>query len=51
MEKRCSGQEGHPPAGSTLPRVNMRKKLTSLPESKAGFTMTTVLAHALIFSL
>ena len=35
-------------AESTLARVHMRKKLTPLPESSAGFPMTTVLAHAQI---
>ena len=33
---------------STLASVYMRKKLTPLPESRAGFLMTTVLTHALV---
>ena len=37
-------------AESTLPSVYMREKLTPLPESRAGFAMTTVLAHALVVS-
>ena len=37
-------------AESTLPSVYMSKKLTPLPDSRAGFAMTTVLAHALIVS-
>ena len=47
--EKLSRQEGHPPS-----RVNFSyriiKKLTPLPESQAGFPMTTVLAHALIVS-
>ena len=48
MEKSCPGQEGHPPS-----RVNFRERLYEknvdpLPESRAGFPMTTELAHALI---
>ena len=38
------------PAESTLLSVFMREKLTPLPESRAGFAMTTMLAHALIVS-
>lgn len=38
------------PAKSTLASVNIRKKLTALIESRAGFPMPTVLANALIFS-
>ena len=38
MDKSCPGQE------PTLASVYMRKKLTPMPESRAGFPMTTVLA-------
>ena len=34
-----------------LPSVFVRVKLTPVPDSRAGFAMTTVLAHALIDSL
>ena len=37
-------------AEATLPSDYMRKKLTALPESRAGFAMTTLLAHALLVS-
>ena len=37
-------------AESTLPSVYMREELTPLPESRAGFAMTTVRAHALVVS-
>ena len=35
MEKRCSGKRATLPAGSTLPRVNMRKKLLSFSRVKS----------------
>ena len=47
-EKSCPGQEGTLPAKSTLASICMRKKLTPLPESRADFPMTVVLAHVMI---
>ena len=49
MEKSCPGQEGHHPSRVNFSeRLYKNKMLTPLPESKAGFPMTTVLGHAMI---
>ena len=42
------GKRATLPAKSTLVSIYMRKKLTPLPESRAGFPMTVVLAHVMI---
>ena len=42
------GKRATLPAESTLTSIYMRKKLTPLPESRAGFPMTVVLAHVMI---
>ena len=50
MELSCPGKRVTRLPKSTLPSVYMRKKLTLLPKSKAGFPMITELAPALIVS-